>query len=78
MNSPRRNAPWPPKNGSRPDSCCREFLPDPSDSDIEGWQAICSSDVYVLLTEVRGWTSEQYVRWISEITQAALAAKGVV
>jgi AcrR family transcriptional regulator len=54
------------------------FVPDPSDSDIEGWQAICSSDVYVLLTEVRGWTTEQYVRWISEITQAALAAKGVV
>jgi AcrR family transcriptional regulator len=54
------------------------FLSDPSDNDIEGWQAVSSSDLYVLLTEVHGWTTEQYVRWITELTQAALAAKGVV
>ena len=56
----------------------REFLPDPSDNDVEGWQAIGSSDLYVLLTETHGWTAEQYIRWISEITRALFAAKGVV
>ena len=56
----------------------REFLPDPSDDDIEGWQAIGSSDLYVLLTEARGWTTEKYIRWITDISQALLAAKGIV
>ncbi len=54
------------------------LLPDPSDLDIEGMQALYSSDLYILLTEIRGWTAEQYVNWISELTLAALTAKGVV
>ena len=54
------------------------LLPDPSDQDIEGMQALYSSDLYVLLTEIRGWTPEQYISWISELSLAALTAKGVV
>jgi hypothetical protein len=56
----------------------RKLLPDPSDQDIEGMQALYSSDVYVLLTEIRGWTPEQYTTWISELSLAAFTAKGVV
>jgi AcrR family transcriptional regulator len=56
----------------------RTLLPDPSDHDIEGIQALYSSDLYILLTEIRGWTPEQYIRWISELSLAALTAKGVV
>ena len=32
----------------------------------------------VLLVEIRGWTPEQYIRWISELSLAAFTAKGVV
>jgi AcrR family transcriptional regulator len=53
------------------------FIPDPTDRDVEGLQAIFSNDVYVLLTDVRGWTPEQYAEWISETTEALLKAKGV-
>lgn len=56
----------------------QKLLPDPSDDDIEGMQALYSSDLYVLLTEIRGWTQEQYIRWISELSLAAFTAKGVV
>ena len=55
-----------------------KLLPDPSDHDIEGMQAIYSSDLYILLTEIRGWTPEQYITWISELSLAAFSAKGVV
>ena len=54
------------------------LLPDPSDLDIEGMQALYSSDLYILLTEIRGWTPEQYISWISELSLAAFTAKGVV
>lgn len=54
------------------------LLPDPSDLDIEGMQAIYSSDLYILLTEIRGWTPEQYISWISELSLAAFTAKGAV
>jgi len=54
------------------------FLPDPSDLDVEGMQALYSSDVYMLLTEIRGWTSEQYIGWLSELSLATFTAKGVV
>lgn len=56
----------------------RKLLPDPSDQDIEGMQALYSSDLYVLLTDIRGWNPEQYIRWISELSLAAFTAKGVV
>jgi AcrR family transcriptional regulator len=56
----------------------REVLPDPSDRDIEGMQALYSSDLYVLLTEIRGWNAEQYVAWISELSLAVFSTKGVV
>jgi AcrR family transcriptional regulator len=56
----------------------RKLLPDPSDQDIEGMQALYSSDLYILLTEIRGWTPEQYTSWISELSLAAFTAKGVV
>ncbi len=56
----------------------RTFLPDPSDDDIDGMQALYSSDLYILLTEIRGWTPEQYIRWLSELSLAAFTAKGVV
>ncbi|MBX7431278.1 TetR/AcrR family transcriptional regulator [Mycobacterium sp. Y57] len=52
--------------------------PDPSDQDIEGMQALYSSDLYILLTEIRGWTPEQYIQWITELSLAVFAAKGVV
>ena len=55
-----------------------KVLPDPSDQDVEGMQALYSSDLYVLLVEIRGWTPEQYIRWISELSLAAFTAKGVV
>ena len=52
--------------------------PDPSDQEIEGMQALYSSDLYVLLIEIRGWTPEQYINWISELSLAAFTARGVV
>jgi AcrR family transcriptional regulator len=54
------------------------FFKGASDRDVEGWQAFSSSDVYVLLTTVYGWDSEQYVAWLTETSEALLAAKGVV
>lgn len=54
------------------------LVPDPSDQEIEGMQALYSSDLYVLLIEIRGWTREQYINWISELSLAAFTAKGVV
>jgi len=54
------------------------FLPDPSDLDIEGMQALYSSDLYILLTDIRGWSPEQYIGWLSELSLAAFTAKGVV
>lgn len=56
----------------------RTLLPDPSDQDIEGMQALHSSDLYILLTEIRGWTTEQYISWLTELSLAAFTAKGVV
>lgn len=54
------------------------LLSDPSDQDIEGFQALYSSDVFLLLTEIRGWTLDQYITWTADLGLAALAAKGVV
>jgi AcrR family transcriptional regulator len=54
------------------------LVPDPSDQEIEGMQALYSSDLYVLLIEIRGWTPEQYINWISELSLAAFTARGVV
>lgn len=54
------------------------ILTDPSDHDVEGVQALYSSDLYILLTDIRGWTPEQYISWISELSLAVFTAKGVV
>jgi AcrR family transcriptional regulator len=50
----------------------------PLDHDVGGWQALYSSDVYALLTEVHGWTPERYIIWVAATTEAILSAKGVV
>ena len=72
-NSTRRR-----RNAEQTRLTLQKLLSDPSDQDIEGMQALHSSDLYILLTEIRGWTREQYINWIVEISLAAFAAKGVV
>jgi AcrR family transcriptional regulator len=56
----------------------QKLLPSPSDIDIEGMQALYSSDLYILLIDIRGWTREQYISWISDLSLAAFNAKGTV
>lgn len=48
-----------------------------TDRAVDGFQAFLSSDMFVLLTEVRGWSPEQYAEWISDTTETLLKAKDV-
>ena len=38
----------------------------PTDVEVDSLQAVMSNDVYLLLTEMSGWSADQYQTWVAD------------